>query len=113
MKNTYIHAWKFNKGTKCSLEDLSDSIVCRIKAKIENGIKPTLEELMWLTENANHSCLGKGFVTLMGWAFDFSDYLKRYVYHQYGHWYEMYAPNKTILRKSVIAGSKVRVVEVK
>lgn len=37
----------------------------------------------------------------MGWAFDFSPYMKRFLVRQYDHWQSYYAPNKTALRKSI------------
>ena len=36
-----------------------------------------------------------------GWSYDFTPFLKKYLYKQYGSWTECYAPNKTLLRKSV------------
>lgn len=37
----------------------------------------------------------------MGWLFDFSPVLKRYLLNQDGHWYELYAADKTALRHAV------------
>lgn len=110
-----IRTWKFNPDAKCSLEDLSDSRVYSIKTKLESGVRLSLDENLWLTERANTStCVPRGCVALMGWSFDFSDYLRRYVYFQYGSWQEWYAPNKTTLRKSFTGGSQIKhILEVK
>lgn len=53
-----------------------------------------------------------GIIKLMGWAYDFRDELKHYVYKQYGNWYECYAPNKTLLRKST-RGRINKILEIK
>ena len=37
----------------------------------------------------------------MGWAYDLRPLLKRFVYKQHGQWSEIYALNKTNLRKLV------------
>lgn len=42
-----------------------------------------------------------GMYKLMGWAYDFRPYLKRYVVKQYDQWNEYYAPNKTSLRATI------------
>ena len=34
----------------------------------------------------------------MGYRYNFRPYLNRYVYHQFGHWQEAFAPNKAMLR---------------
>jgi len=48
-------------------------------------------------DNLQHS----GLYRYMGWAFDFSPYMKRFLVKQYDNWQEYYAPNKTALRKSI------------
>lgn len=48
----------------------------------------------------------------MGYSFNVRPYLKRYVYKQYGQWSEMFAPNKTLLRKQV-GGVITEIVELK
>lgn len=53
-----------------------------------------------------------GCIKCMGWRYDFRDVLKRYVYKQHGFWYEVYAPNKTLLRKST-CGKIDKILEVK
>jgi len=52
-----------------------------------------------------------GGFKLMGWYFDFKPYLKLYVINQYDNWYQAYAPNKTMLRKT-IHGRIDKIVEV-
>ncbi len=49
---------------------------------------------------------------IMGWCFDFSPYLKRYVVKQYDRWQEYSAPNKTMLRR-VLSGRIQKIQEIK
>lgn len=42
-----------------------------------------------------------GIYRIMGWAYNFRPYLKRYVVKQYDQWQEYYAPNKTSLRATI------------
>jgi hypothetical protein len=46
--------------------------------------------------NALNGCLKIG-----GWCYDFRDQLKKYLYKQRGEWREVYAPNKTAIRRSI------------
>ena len=52
-----------------------------------------------------------GCYKIAGWCFDFTPYLKRFVVKQYGSWHEYYAPNKTLLRKSLY-GTIQKIVEI-
>lgn len=42
-----------------------------------------------------------GKAKLMGYRYDLTPYLKKYLVKQYGSWQEYFAPNKTLLRKSI------------
>lgn len=110
-----IYTYKFNKDSKTELSDLSSSRLWEIKTKIESGIKLTLSEKVWLNYQCNaSSCVPRGTAALLGWAFDFSDYLTRYVFLQYGHWCERWAVDKTSLRKGMYGGSQIKhILEVK
>ena len=60
----------------------------------------------WLEKNFTRFSFGsdsliKGFYRERGWYYVVRPFLRRYVYHQYDHWYEAYAINKTHLRKIV------------
>lgn len=52
-----------------------------------------------------------GVYKLMGWAYDFKPFLKSFLYKQNGEWTEIYAPNKTLLRKSIY-GRIDKIVEI-
>ena len=115
MKKKEIKLYKWVVDSNARLVDVMQSTAGRLKSKIENGEQLTPDDWVWLVHNANFSiCCGKGCVSVLGWCFDFRSALKLYVYKQHGCWQEMYAPNKTILRKSVVGGSQLRhILEVK
>jgi len=58
----------------------------------------------------NENLINHGYYKSLGYIYDFKPYLKKYLYKQYGSWYEAYAPNKTKLR-SVIFGKIDRIIE--
>jgi hypothetical protein len=58
----------------------------------------------------NDNLLRYGCYRSMGYSYNFSPYLKRYVYCQYSNWQEVYAPNKTLLRQ-VIGGKITKIIE--
>jgi hypothetical protein len=60
----------------------------------------------------NDNLLRYGVYRLMGYEYCFKEFLKKYLYKQYGNWYEAYAPNKTILRK-VTYGKIDDIIELK
>lgn len=106
-----IYTYKFNKDSKMELSELSSSRLWEIKTKLESGVKLTLDEKVWLNEKCNTSgFVPRGVAALMGWAFDFSDHLKRYVYLQYGRWQEYWAVDKTSLRKGTYGGSQIKYI---
>lgn len=110
-----VYTYKFNKDSHVELSNLRDSKLWEIKTKLESGVKLSLDEKVWLNEKCNTSCLTpRGTAGLMGWVFDFSDYLTRYVFLQYGSWQEWWAVDKTSLRKGIYGGSQIKyILEVK
>ena len=52
-----------------------------------------------------------GYSKILGYQYNLKPYLKKYVYKQYNSWYEAYAPNKTLLRKSTF-GKIDKIIEV-
>ena len=51
----------------------------------------------------------EGGIKSGGWFYDLRSVLKKYLFKQYGEWKEVYAPNKTALRKAVYG----RIIELK
>lgn len=110
-----IYTYKFNKDSNLELSDLRDSKLWEIKTKLESGVKLSLDEKVWLNDKCNTSAYGsRGSAALLGWLFDFSDHLKRYVYLLDGTWQEYWAVDKTSLRKGICGGSQIKyILEVK
>lgn len=53
-----------------------------------------------------------GHYRIHGWVFDFTPFMRQYLVKQYDSWQEYYAPNKTLLRKSIF-GKIDKIVEIK
>ena len=56
--------------------------------------------------------MNEGGIKSGGWFYDLRSVLKKYLFKQYGEWREVYAPNKTLLRKAVY-GRIDKIIEVK
>ncbi|ULB34344.1 molybdenum ABC transporter ATP-binding protein [Proteiniphilum propionicum] len=93
------------------LDAYNESKVFKLRVKLNNGEPMNRAEKNWLTENVRSNAYFRTAVPLMGWRFDFSDVLKKYVVKQYDHWAEYYAPDKTSLR-SVLFGKIDQIVEI-
>ena len=93
-------ATKFVSHEIPPLETYSDSRAYQLRIKLNKGEKMSRTEKNWLAENVRSNAYFRTAVPLMGYRFDFSDVLKKYVVKQYGHWFEYYAPDKTSLRVS-------------
>lgn len=78
-----------------------DHVDQNARPKIENAenyVKQIYEGKFHTHINNLHNL---GAIKSMGYYYDCTSFLKKFVYKQYGHWHEAYAPNKTLLRKSV------------
>ena len=58
-----------------------------------------------------HDLKRTGNVKIMGYLYNLKPYLKLYLVKQYGEWTEVFAPNKTLLRKSTY-GRIDRIIEI-
>ncbi len=94
-----VLATKFVKWDIRPLDDLRNSKVYLLRMKLNRGDMMSREEKDWLCEAVNTNTYFRTAVPLMGWRFDFSDVLKKYLVNQYGRWTEYYAPDRTSLRK--------------
>ena len=92
-------ATKFVVWEVPNLENLQDSKVYGLRAKLNKGEKLNREEKDWLTRAVNSNTYFKSAVPLQGWRFDFSDILRTFLVNQYGHWSEYKATDKTGLRR--------------
>ena len=94
-------AYKFVKWDVKPLDSLQGSRVYDVKVKCMKGEKLTREEKDWLAEKLSTSSYGRSAIALMGWMFNFYDYMHRYIVRQYGHWTTYYAPDRTSLRRAL------------
>lgn len=73
-------AMKFVQWDVPELEKLKDSKGYKLRERLDNGDKLSREEKNWLTRNVKECCHFKRGIALMGYRFDFSDVLKRYLW---------------------------------
>lgn len=58
------------------------------------------------------SLMFEGGIKSGGWFYDMRSVLKKYIFKKRGEWREVYAPNKTFLRKAVY-GRIEKIIELK
>ena len=73
----------------------------QLMEKINGGGRLNREEKNYLTRAVKNNGFSRRGIPVMGWMFDFSPVLKRYLLNQYGQWYELCAADKTALRHAV------------
>lgn len=89
---TLVHCWRFTNGAIDVPPNVlqGSTPVEWLKTRYSGGSVFGIEGL-----------LNSGCYRLAGWQFDFRPWLKRYVVCQHDHWQAVYAPNRTLLRKSL------------
>lgn len=92
--------YKFNPSAN-ALESLQNSRPYILREKINNGEKLTADDRMYIAKSCMECTYFNNSIALLGWRFDFSDVLQRFLVNQYGHWFDVYAFNKTQVRKLV------------
>jgi len=75
-------------------------------AHVDNSITPTKEfDLNVIFDKGCNFYLDnvrrEGRAKLLGYSYNLKPFLKKYLYKQYGNWEECFAPNKTMLRRSI------------
>lgn len=70
-----------------------------------------IEKLFSKFHSQIHDVLRTGIFKSMGYAYDFRPFCKKFLYKQHGDWTEVYAPNKTVLRRCVY-GKIDKIVEI-
>lgn len=104
-------ATQFVKWEVQPLENLNGSRVYQLRVKLNDGGTMDRAEKDWLAENVRHNAYFRTAVPLMGYRFDFSDVLRKFLVNQYGQWSEYYAPDKTSLRNTLY-GTIHQIVEI-
>ncbi len=92
--------YKFVKWEVPSIEELKDAKAVRLRTHIGNGGRLTRQDKNWITEAVNRNTYFKRTVPVQGWCIPFADVLRRFVVKQYGEWREMFAVDKTAIRKT-------------
>ena len=83
----------------------------KLMEKINGGGRLNRAEKNYITEAVSKNGYSRHGIPLLGWMYDFSPVLKRYLLKQYGQWYELYAVDKTALRYTV-CGRICEIVEI-
>ena len=111
MEIVTIIATKFVRHDVPELKTLQNAKVYLLREKLNKGEKMNRAEKNWLAENVSSNAYFRTAVPLMGYRFDFSDVLRKYVVKQYDRWTEYYAPDKTSLRR-ILFGKIDQIVEI-
>lgn len=88
---------KFTETDSKPREDINFNVV---RMKYEKQVASQFDLLF-------HGCIKS-----LGYIYDFTDELRKFIVKQYGQWFEYYAPNKTLLRKNIY-GRIEKIVELK
>ena len=91
-------AYKFVKWDVPELETLKQSQAYRLRERINLNQTMTREEINWLTKQVNTNSYFRRSIPLMGYCFDFSDVLKRYLVIQHDTPRICFGVDKTALR---------------
>lgn len=92
-------------------EPPTNCYAARLMEKVNGGVRLNREEKNYITRAVKENIFSRRGISAMGWMFDFSPVLKRYLLNQYGHWYELFAADKTALRH-VVCGRIHEIVEI-
>ena len=107
--------YKFNPKSDYTEEQMKASGPYALMLKLERGEKPTIGEMSMFGELFHSDSYRSGTVRLMGWFFDFRPYFRRFLVNEkYYEWREVYAYNRTMLRKLSSTPSHIlEIVELK
>ncbi len=94
--NPLVSCYKFNSDSDAPQPVLHYAAV--LMNKINRGETLDRADKNRLSYGVNHNSFFKTAIPVMGWAFDFSEVLKRFVVKQYGDWYEVWAVDKMAVR---------------
>ena len=91
-------AYKFVNWDVPELETLKQSQAYRLRERLNLKKTMTREEKNWLTKQVNTNSYFRRSIPLMGYCFDFSDVLKRYLVIQHDTPRICFGVDKTALR---------------
>ena len=91
-------AYKFVNWDVPELDSLKNSKTYRLREKLNQGCSLTRDEKNWLTEKVNTNSYFRRSIPLMGYCFDFSDVLKRFLVIQHDTPRVCFGVDKTSIR---------------
>lgn len=103
--------YKFN-DTTTTLQELETARIYTLYNKVKNGAKwselDDQEKSMFNELNSPGRLYNRGHYLLLGWVFDISPYLKRYLVNlKYYGWSEFYALSKMQIRETTMNPSYI------
>ena len=107
-----VNAFKFNKESAYTYQQLCNSFFGQLYIKLDKGIKLSKSEIYALFKSLRYNVSSTRRVRFMGWNVDFGKFLKTYVVKQHDRWAEYTALNKTMIRDN-LPGRIQKIVEVK
>lgn len=107
--------YKFNPSSAATEEQIRTSKPYALMEKLERGEKPSVEDMSHFSELWYPECYAYGVVRILGWLLDFRPYFRRFLVNdKHCHWHEVYAYNKTMIRKLAVTPSHIlEIVELK
>ncbi len=93
--------YKYDLSSDATLESLQNTKPYILRNKINNGEKLSADEKLYIAQACKDCTFSNKGFSYMGWYFDFSDVMRAFLICQQWHWYEVWAFNKTQLRKLV------------
>lgn len=100
-------------------EDYKDCALCKLMVAYNDKRKLTPEEQTfedrYFSELGHRNAYRNGTYRLMGYEFDFRPFFKKWlVKFKYDGWDELYAPNKTFIRRHATSPSHIlQIIELK
>lgn len=104
--------FKFVPWEVPALSSLKDTLVYKIRALLNNAIPLNRAQKNWLTAKVNSNSYFNNAIPLKGWAFRFTDVLKKYVVKKDGQCLEIYGVDKTSVRE-YLRGNIEYIIEIK
>lgn len=97
-----------------NLDDYRNCKAYILKVKCMKKEKLTREEKNWITQQINSNLYYKDSICVMGWRYDFSDYLRKFIYKlkHSTNWYEIMAFDKTSARNCLAYDKRCKMIDI-
>jgi hypothetical protein len=99
-----------------NLKDIVEVVGRPFVNHVDQAARPSrtfnLKEMYGVGHHTNlHDLRRHGYIKSMGYLYILKPFLKNYLVKQFDSWIEYYAPNKTLLRKS-LSGKIDKIIEI-